>query len=88
LRAIQELLAAWTNSAQESGSNGAMHIKHRSENFSSPVGAKIDPGWQLFAGHIAFLLVLTVRPDGRFPRAEQCAVPSFPEPTGLHALQP
>ncbi len=32
------------------------------------VGAKIDPGWQLLAGHIAFLLVLAVRPEGLFPR--------------------
>ena len=34
------------------------------------VGAKIDPGWQLLAGHIAFLLVLAVRPNGLFPRVE------------------
>lgn len=32
------------------------------------VGAKIDPGWQLLAGHIAFLLILAVRPNGLFPR--------------------
>jgi branched-chain amino acid transport system permease protein len=32
------------------------------------VGAKLDPGWQLLAGHIAFLLVLAVRPEGLFPR--------------------
>ena len=32
------------------------------------VGAKIDPGWQLLAGHIAFLVVLAVRPQGLFPR--------------------
>lgn len=34
------------------------------------VGAKIDPGWQLLAGHIAFLVVLAVRPNGLFPRVE------------------
>jgi branched-chain amino acid transport system permease protein len=34
------------------------------------VGAKIDPGWQLLAGHIAFLIVLAVRPNGLFPRVE------------------
>ncbi|WP_119422323.1 branched-chain amino acid ABC transporter permease [Desertibaculum subflavum] len=33
------------------------------------VGAKIDPAWQLLAGHIAFLLVLIFRPRGLFPRA-------------------
>lgn len=32
------------------------------------IGAKIDPGWQLLAGHIAFLCVLAVRPTGLFPR--------------------
>ena len=32
------------------------------------IGGKIDPGWQLLAGHIAFLLVLAVRPQGLFPR--------------------
>jgi len=33
------------------------------------IGAKIDPGWQLLAGHIAFLVVLAIRPEGLFPRA-------------------
>ncbi|TWT15286.1 branched-chain amino acid ABC transporter permease [Reyranella sp. CPCC 100927] len=33
------------------------------------VGAKIDPAWQLLAGHVAFLLVLVLRPRGLFPRA-------------------
>ena len=32
------------------------------------VGAKIDPGWQILAGHIAFLIVLVVRPNGLFPK--------------------
>jgi branched-chain amino acid transport system permease protein len=32
------------------------------------VGAEIDPGWQVLAGHIAFFLVLAVRPRGLFPR--------------------
>ncbi len=34
------------------------------------IGAKIDPGWQLLAGHIAFLAVLAVRPEGFFPRVK------------------
>ncbi len=34
------------------------------------IGAKIDPGFQILAGHIAFLLVLAVRPNGLFPRVE------------------
>ncbi len=33
------------------------------------IGAKIDPGWQILAGHIAFLLILVFRPRGLFPRA-------------------
>lgn len=32
------------------------------------LGAKIDPGWQLLSGHIAFLIVLAIRPQGLFPR--------------------
>ncbi|MGI9490205.1 MAG: branched-chain amino acid ABC transporter permease [Geminicoccaceae bacterium] len=32
------------------------------------IGAKIDPGWQLLAGHIAFLFILAVKPSGLFPR--------------------
>ncbi|WP_299723722.1 branched-chain amino acid ABC transporter permease [uncultured Tateyamaria sp.] len=32
------------------------------------LGAKVDPGWQLLAGHVAFLVVLAVRPNGLFPR--------------------
>ncbi|MEK9678534.1 MAG: branched-chain amino acid ABC transporter permease [Rhodospirillaceae bacterium] len=32
------------------------------------IGAKIDPGWQILAGHIAFLVVLVFRPNGLFPR--------------------
>jgi branched-chain amino acid transport system permease protein len=33
------------------------------------VGAKINPEWQLLAGHVAFLIVLVIRPRGLFPRA-------------------
>jgi branched-chain amino acid transport system permease protein len=33
------------------------------------VGAAIDPEWQILAGHIAFLVVLVLRPRGLFPRA-------------------
>jgi branched-chain amino acid transport system permease protein len=33
------------------------------------VGAKIDPGWQILAGHLVFLLILVVRPRGLFPRS-------------------
>ena len=33
------------------------------------IGAHIDPEWQLLSGHIAFLIVLVIRPRGLFPRA-------------------
>lgn len=33
------------------------------------VGAAIDPEWQILSGHIAFLVVLLIRPRGLFPRA-------------------
>ena len=32
------------------------------------IGAQIDPGWQVLAGHLAFLIVLAVRPQGLFPK--------------------
>jgi branched-chain amino acid transport system permease protein len=34
------------------------------------IGAKIDPGWQLLAGHIAFLILLGFRPSGLFPKVQ------------------
>ena len=35
---------------------------------SQNIGAKIDPGWQILSGHIAFLIILVFRPNGLFPR--------------------
>jgi branched-chain amino acid transport system permease protein len=32
------------------------------------IGARIDPEWQILAGHVAFLIVLVLRPRGLFPR--------------------
>jgi branched-chain amino acid transport system permease protein len=37
---------------------------------SQAIGAQIDPGWQLLAGHLAFLLILAVRPEGLFPKVQ------------------
>jgi branched-chain amino acid transport system permease protein len=34
------------------------------------IGARIDPEWQILAGHLAFLVVLVLRPRGLFPRAQ------------------
>lgn len=31
------------------------------------IGHKLDPGWGTLAGHLAFLAVLVLRPDGLFP---------------------
>jgi branched-chain amino acid transport system permease protein len=33
------------------------------------IGAAINPEWQILAGHLAFLIVLVLRPRGLFPRA-------------------
>ncbi|HKS86776.1 MAG TPA: branched-chain amino acid ABC transporter permease [Pseudolabrys sp.] len=35
---------------------------------SQAIGAQIDPGWQLLAGHIVFLAILAARPQGLFPK--------------------
>ena len=50
------------------------------------IGAQIDPGWQLLAGHLAFLLILAVRPEGLFPKVQtdERAVPR----RARHALEP
>jgi len=34
------------------------------------IGAQINPGWQLLAGHLAFLLILALRPEGLFPKVQ------------------
>ena len=34
------------------------------------VGARIDPGFQILAGHLVFLAILAIRPRGLFPRIE------------------
>src|SRR4029077_362929 len=37
---------------------------------SQAIGAQINPGWQLLAGHLAFLIILAVRPEGLFPKVQ------------------
>ncbi len=32
------------------------------------IGFRIDPGWGIWAGHIVFLVILVVRPQGLFPK--------------------
>lgn len=34
------------------------------------VGAMIDPGWQVLAGHLVFLAILALRPEGLFPKVD------------------
>jgi len=34
------------------------------------LGAKINPGYQILAGHIVFLVILAIRPRGLFPRID------------------
>lgn len=34
------------------------------------LGAKIDPGYQVLAGHLVFLAILAIRPRGLFPRID------------------
>jgi branched-chain amino acid transport system permease protein len=35
------------------------------------VGAHLDPGWQILAGHLVFLWLLAVRPQGLFPKVRE-----------------
>lgn len=37
---------------------------------SQAIGAQINPGWQLLAGHIAFLMIVALRPEGLFPKVQ------------------
>jgi branched-chain amino acid transport system permease protein len=37
---------------------------------SQAIGAQINPGWQVLAGHLAFLVILAVRPEGLFPKVQ------------------
>ena len=46
------------------GHAGRRHHSRR----GAGVGAQIDPGWQVLAGHVVFLIVLAVRPHGLFPK--------------------
>src|SRR4051812_15380774 len=44
---------------------------------SQAIGAQINPGWQLLAGHLAFLLILALRPEGLFPKGKGRPPPSM-----------
>ena len=35
------------------------------------LGSLVNPGWQLLAGHIVFLIILAIRPNGLFPRMSE-----------------
>jgi branched-chain amino acid transport system permease protein len=32
------------------------------------IGFRIDSGWGIWLGHVAFLVVLLIRPQGLFPK--------------------
>ncbi|MDQ0457578.1 branched-chain amino acid ABC transporter permease [Rhizobium paknamense] len=34
------------------------------------LGARVDPGFQILTGHLAFLIILAIRPRGLFPRID------------------
>jgi branched-chain amino acid transport system permease protein len=34
------------------------------------LGSALNPNWQILAGHLAFLVILIVRPSGLFPRTK------------------
>jgi len=35
------------------------------------IGSNIDPGWGILAGHIVFIIVLMIRPNGLFPKTKE-----------------
>jgi branched-chain amino acid transport system permease protein len=35
------------------------------------LGAVLNPGWQILGGHLAFLLVLSIRPQGLLSKARR-----------------
>src|SRR6202023_459116 len=43
---------------------------------SQAIGAQMNPGWQVLAGHLPFLLILAVRPEGLSPKVRGCPPPS------------
>ena len=45
------------------------HARRRTDPRRCASGRRpLDPGWQILAGHIAFLIVLAARPQGLFPK--------------------
>ena len=46
------------------------HLGRMSTIFAQAIGAKLDPGWQILAGHLTFLVVLAIRPQGLFPKVQ------------------
>jgi branched-chain amino acid transport system permease protein len=47
---------------------GTLAWRHH-HRLAQTIGAAINPEWQILAGHVAFLMVLLIRPRGLFPRA-------------------
>ena len=47
---------------------GHAHGRHPHRHRAQTVGSHINPGWQALAGHLLFLVVLALRPEGLFPK--------------------
>ncbi len=45
------------------------------------IGAKLDPGWNLLAGHIAFLIVLALKPEGSVSEGAGMSDAALPAPS-------
>ena len=50
------------------GRNGHSELAGRFVRVAHAIGAQIDPGWGVLAGHLVFLAVLVLRPQGLFGR--------------------
>jgi branched-chain amino acid transport system permease protein len=37
---------------------------------SQAIGANINPGWQVLSGHLVFLFILAIKPNGLFPKTK------------------
>jgi branched-chain amino acid transport system permease protein len=46
---------------------GFARRRHRPRRAQS-IGGQFDIAWQIMAGHIVFLIVLALRPQGLFPK--------------------
>jgi len=60
---VSVLVALVPNLKAKLGLVGALVL-----GITQQVGFHVDPGWGLWFGHLVFLLVLVLRPQGLFPK--------------------